>query len=167
MRVPSRRSVAHIEGYAGRLTVVASLASIAVLAGCASRSADLDHPTTPSRAPAAYPIVVTRTGGVAGFSDTLTLTADGRVRWVGKGGAARSCRLTPAATARVDGATAALVWTRSPTAPGHPDELSLDITAPGRGPSPLPDGHPLAALLTALAAGEPTPECTAEPGGAT
>ncbi len=170
MGAPSRRPVPRSRGYAGRHTTVCSLtalASLALLAGCAGSSEGIDRVATGPTGRSAYPMVVTRTGGVAGFSDVLTLTEDGRVRWVGKGGLARSCRLTAAASARVDGATTALVWTPSPTSPSHPDELSLDITAPGRGPSPLPGDHPLATLLTALAAGEPTPDCTAEPGGAT
>jgi hypothetical protein len=74
-------------------------------------------------------------GGIAGFTDTMTVTADHRVRLVRKAGDARTCRIGESAWPRVEAAMSAMVWTPSQPVPTYPDYLSVEIRTPLHGPN--------------------------------
>lgn len=59
-------------------------------------------PTSSARTDPLYPLTVTRSGGVAGFNDSLTVEADGRTTATSKGAAAAgSCTIGPGALAEL------------------------------------------------------------------
>ncbi|MGI8717358.1 MAG: hypothetical protein ACR2JN_05960 [Lapillicoccus sp.] len=59
-------------------------------------------PTSSARTDPLYPLTVTRSGGVAGFNDSLTVEADGRTTVTSKGAAAAgSCTIGPGALAEL------------------------------------------------------------------
>lgn len=59
-------------------------------------------PTSSARTDPVYPLTVTRSGGVAGFNDSLTVEADGRTTVTSKGAAAAgSCTIGPGALAEL------------------------------------------------------------------
>jgi hypothetical protein len=59
-------------------------------------------PTSSARTDPLYPLTVTRSGGLAGFNDSLTVEADGRTTVTSKGAAAAgSCTIGPGALAEL------------------------------------------------------------------
>ena len=113
--------------------------------GSPSSSASPSSP--PPRTPiAAFPLTVTRTGGIAGFHDTVVLQADGRLE-VNSRGHTSSCRLKPEVLKdilRAVGGVAVGPPDPLPTArPKHPDDMVLLVRSDGR-QGAGPAGRPVA-----------------------
>jgi len=102
---------ASLPSRAGAVVVLGALA----LGGCAA-----DEPTIPEAPPdtatrtAHFPLTVQRTGGVAGFSDRLSIADDGVVLARTKGGQVE-CTLDPASLARLNEAGLRIGDTDQPT----------------------------------------------------
>ncbi len=121
---------------------------VLALAACGSGSAGPGTPgattgsstspsssTPPPRTPtAAFPLTVTRTGGIAGFHDTVVLQADGRLEANSRGHTS-SCRLKPEVLKDILRAVGGVPWGRVPPAdstPKHPDDMVLLVTSDSR-----------------------------------
>jgi len=92
--------------------------------------------------PTAFPLTITRIGGIAGFHDVLIVNRDGRVSLTQKGKARRQCQLTPVATRRVAAAASAVPWpelTTSNTSAAFPDDLVTLVQSASGGPVRLED----------------------------
>lgn len=78
--------------------VVATTAALLVaLTGCATTGSTPSSPiAVSSSATTAAPVVLTKSGGIAGLRDTVTVEPDGRWTAVDKTGATRSGQLSPA-----------------------------------------------------------------------
>jgi hypothetical protein len=77
---------------------------------------------------------VTRTGGIAGFHDTVVLQADGRLE-VNSRGHTSSCRLKPEVLKDILRAVGGVPWGRLAPAdskPKHPDDMVLLVRSDGR-----------------------------------
>jgi len=101
----------------------------------------LTTPTSQSP-PEAFPVTISRTGGIAGFRDVLVVAGDGLVSVTRKGQKPRRCRLTPAAASRLTTAVSLMPWSRiSPAAtqPSFPDEMFNTAQSPAGGPVRLED----------------------------
>ena len=79
---------------------------------------------------ARFPLAITRQGGVAGFSDTVTVQEDGAVRAVTKSGEV-TCTLDAASLAALAEAAAGIRDTDTPTVPTSPvaDAMTVLIGA--------------------------------------
>jgi hypothetical protein len=89
-----------------------------------------------------FPLTITRTGGIAGFSDTLVITDDGLVMVAQKGRAPWSCRLAPGTATRLRLAASEVPWPRltpASTGPSFPDDLVTTARSPAGGPVRLED----------------------------
>ena len=77
---------------------------------------------------------MTRTGGIAGFHDTVVLQADGRLE-VNSRGHTSSCRLKPEVLKDILRAVGGVPWGRLTPAdskPQHPDDMVLLVRSDGR-----------------------------------
>jgi hypothetical protein len=103
--------------------------------GSPSSSPSPSSSTPPPRTPtAAFPLTVTRTGGIAGFHDTVVLQADGRLE-VNSRGHTSSCRLKPEVLKDILRAVGGVPWGRLTPAdskPKHPDDMVLLVRSDGR-----------------------------------
>lgn len=122
---------------------------VAATAGCGGSA------TTPSSRPAssktasqstspasAFPLTITRTGGIAGFQDVVVVASDGLVSVTRKGQPPRGCRLTPNAVRLVTSAAGQVPWSRvtsESTTPAFPDDLVTLVQSPAGGPVRLED----------------------------
>jgi hypothetical protein len=96
--------------------------------------------TTPAVPPSAdpggepgFPLIVTRTGGIIGFSDTLTIRADGRTT-VSVKGRIGQCQVDTSLLSTITSATSKLDWKAlpgSPPTPRFPDDLVVAVSAGG------------------------------------
>jgi hypothetical protein len=96
----------------------------------ATSSPSTPHPT----AAAAFPLTVSRTGGIAGFHDVVVLQADGRLE-VNSRGHTSSCRLKPEVLKDILRAVGGVPWERLTPAdsrPKHPDDMVLLVASEGR-----------------------------------
>jgi hypothetical protein len=96
-----------------------------------SPSASTPAPATPA---AAFPLTVSRTGGIAGFHDVVVLQADGHLE-VNSRGHTSSCRLRPEVLKDILQAVGGVPWGRLAPADGrpkHPDDMVLLVTSGGR-----------------------------------
>jgi|SRR5450631_198338 len=106
---------------------------VAATAGCGGS-------TTPSSAQSqtqAFPLTITRTGGIAGFRDVLVVTADGLVSVTRAGQKPRQCRLTAGVAQQLTAAMSAVTWptaTPTKTRAAFPDDLVTTMASPGVGP---------------------------------
>jgi hypothetical protein len=66
--------------------------------GCGSEPPSPGGSATPTGRATAFPLTVTRSGGIAGFRDLLTVTADGHVTGTTKGGTV-DCTTDPSVAA--------------------------------------------------------------------
>lgn len=85
----------------------------------------------------AFPLTISRTGGIAGFLDLVVVAGDGRVSVTRKGQPTRSCRLTPNALRLVTSASSQVPWSRvtaESTNPSFPDDLVILVQSPAGGP---------------------------------
>jgi len=91
---------------------------------------------------ASFPLTISRTGGIAGFSDVLVVSEGGRVSFTRKGRATRRCQLTPDAAERVTTAVSQVPWSQITTGrarPSFPDDLVTAVQSPAGGPVRLDD----------------------------
>jgi hypothetical protein len=89
-----------------------------------------------------FPLTISRTGGVAGFTDTFVITGDGLVMVAKKGRAPWSCRLGTGAATRLRLAASEVPWPRLTPAsmgPSFPDDLVTTVQSPAGGPVRLED----------------------------
>jgi len=114
------------------VTAGAAVAGLAGLSGCGSGDGSGAHaaPGTTGAGSAAYPMSLTRTGGVVGFADALVIGADGTVTGSSRAGAV-SCRLT-AATAQALSTPLAEVPTSGTGPTTGPDAVVVTVSAGGR-----------------------------------
>jgi hypothetical protein len=111
------------------------------MAACGSPSSSPRAPQ-PQPQPSAFPLTITRAGGVAGFHDVLVVGSDGLVSVTQKGKAQRQCRLTSEAARRLTTAASTVPWPRltpGSTAAAFPDDLVSMVTSPAGGPVRLQD----------------------------
>ena len=136
-----------------------SLRPLALLAGAVLLTACGSTDPGPARAPSstgatspdpggsttgtdAFPVVVTRVGGIAGFDDRVSVEADGRATVTTERGPGEDCRVTTPTLDRIAEAAAALPTTPSvrPSTRRVSDEMTTAVqTALTAGPVPLGD----------------------------
>jgi hypothetical protein len=78
-------------------------------------------------------MIVTRTGGIIGFSDALTIRADGRTT-VSVKGRNGECHVETSLLSAITGAAAKVDWKAlpgNPPTPRFPDDLVLAVSAGG------------------------------------
>jgi hypothetical protein len=129
--------------------------SAAVLAGCASSKPTVT-PTSPGSAQSAFPLSVTRTGGIAGFQDTVVVNPDGAATVAAKAASPRACQLASGLLGQLMQAASAIEWNALPSPdpkPQHPDDLVVLVSTPqgaGRVDAPALRSlqKPVADLLT-------------------
>ncbi len=102
-----------------------------------------------------FPLIVTRTGGIIGFSDSLTIRADGRTT-VSVKGRIGECHVEASLLSTITSAAAQVDWKALPSTaptPRFPDDLVLAVSA-GGGHVRLDDPHakPLSSPLNKLLA---------------
>ena len=89
---------------------------------------------TPTGPPApAFPMTVTKTGGIVGFNDTLVLTADGAAT-LDHSGKTSKCTVEAMLLGTIKDAAAKIDWRTLPAKPPtaeHPDDLVLAVSAGG------------------------------------
>lgn len=112
--------------------------------GGSETTATNDGRTTPATGgnPRAFPVTITRTGGIAGFQDVLAVADNGLVSVARKGQQPRKCQLTPRAVERLTAAASRVPWTRltpASTQPSFPDDLVSLVQSPAGGPFRLED----------------------------
>lgn len=79
-------------------------------------------------APGAFPLVIERRGGIAGFADRVAVAADGSASVTTKRGPQRGCRLEPATVDALSAAVAAIAaapGTRPPS--GVSDAMTVTV----------------------------------------
>ncbi len=156
---------------------VAVAAGAVLLTGCGSTTT----PATPSAAESAgessgasptvpagvFPVVIARTGGIAGFSDRVTVQADGSAQASTRRGPGAPCRLTAGALTRLEQAVTLLAAAPAPpstTSARVSDELVTTVQTPAaRGAVRLDDAPKGAATVV----GELLAELTQDPGSRT
>jgi hypothetical protein len=112
-----------------------------VLTGCGndSTSGSSGSPTTPaSNTPTtpqqAWPLTVTRDGGLAGFSDRVVVSADGTTSVSKRSGAPSHCRLDASLLTSITEGLKSIDWrslgVTKPTVK-HPDDMIIAVAADG------------------------------------
>jgi len=138
--------------------VLCTSAVIMALAACGEPA---KTPTAGS-GPGAFPLTITRTGGIAGFQDVLVVAGNGLVSVTRKGQEPRRCRLTPDAVEMLASAASRVPWSRitpDDTRPAFPDDLVSLVQSPAGGPVRLDGaqtgtgGQAFLALLNDLSRG--------------
>lgn len=100
--------------------------------------------STPSspHAAAAFPITVTRKGGIAGFNDTLVLQADGSLQ-ISSRGRESTCQVKPEILKEILLAVGGVPWSRLPPSSSkarYPDDMVLLVrSGASKGPARLDD----------------------------
>ena len=90
---------------------------VSVLGGCGSQDPQIPTaPSTTSTKEASFPLTVARLGGIAGFTDNLSIQADGEVLAATKQGSV-SCSLDKASLAVLNDAALQVHDTDQPSAP--------------------------------------------------
>ncbi|MGW1342294.1 hypothetical protein ACWCOV_14710 [Kribbella sp. NPDC002412] len=160
----------NLSGYA----TVATVGAVAglVLAGCGNES-DGGTGGTPSSPPtptmptvtqstpvgAALPLVVTRTGGFAGFDDKVVIDTDGVATVSSRGKETVRCQLDKSLLGRITTAAEQVDWASLPVVKPtvrYPDDMILAVTANGKTarleePKVKPLAAPVNTLLTEAA----------------
>ena len=99
------------------------------------------HPSSPNAA-AAFPITVTRKGGIAGFNDTLVLQADGSLQ-ISSRGHESTCQVKPEILKEILRAVGGVPWSRLAPSSGkarYPDDMVLLVrSGASKGPARLDD----------------------------
>jgi len=125
----------------------ALLSSVALLAACGTASTP-SGPEAPSPgssstgtpAGPAFPLTIARSGGVAGFRDTVVVQADGTTTVTSRTGGPIACVIGPTDLVALSAQVMALVTAPTPTAPGATpdhvvaDAISTTMTAGSRNP---------------------------------
>jgi hypothetical protein len=117
---------------------------MAAAGGCGGSTTEPPGASQPPTAgqPAAFPLTVMRTGGIAGFRDVLVVRGDGLVSVTRRGRQPRRCRLSPVALERLRTAALLVPWSRIPPAsrePSFPDDMVTTVQSPSGGPVRLDD----------------------------
>jgi hypothetical protein len=98
-------------------------------------------PSSPNPA-AAFPITVTRKGGIAGFNDTLVLQADGSLQ-ISSRGHESTCQVKPEILKEILRAVGGVPWSRLAPSSGkarYPDDMVLLVrSGASKGPARLDD----------------------------
>jgi hypothetical protein len=105
------------------------------------------------------PLVVTRTGGIAGFDDKVVIDTDGVATVSSRGKETVRCKLDQSLLASLTSAAQQVDWTALPvTKPStrHPDDMIVAVTANGKTarleePKLQPMTAPVSTLLTEAA----------------
>lgn len=92
-----------------------ALGVLLAVAGCGDGTDPADRASGAAGSPPRGPLVVVRSGGLAGVQDTLRVGADERARLTDRRGATRACRPDPAAVRRLHAVDLAAV--PAPTGP--------------------------------------------------
>lgn len=103
------------------VTAPVVLVVLVAAAGCGGGTDPADRASGAAGSPLREPLVVVRSGGLAGVQDTLRVGADGRARLTDRRGATRACRPDPAAVRRLH-------------------EVDLAAVPPPTGPPEVADG---------------------------
>ncbi len=127
--------------------------SVALVAACGTSSSPpapgepgAGSSTTGTPAGPAFPLTITRTGGVAGFRDTVVVQADGASTVTSRAGGPTTCRIGSADLVTLSDQVMALVTAPKPSAPdATPDHVVAD------------------AIRTTLTAGTREPYTSVEP----
>jgi len=112
--------------------------------GPGSSSATPSTPANPSgpNVAAAFPITVTRKGGIAGFNDTLVLQADGSLQ-ISSRGRESTCQVKPEILKEILRAVGGVPWSRLTPSSGkarYPDDMVLLVrSGASKGPARLDD----------------------------
>ncbi|HEY0473723.1 MAG TPA: hypothetical protein VGD34_18770 [Kribbella sp.] len=149
-----------------RYAALAAAAGL-VLTGCGNESNSGSNPSapvtstpsgTPSGSPAAgaLPLIVTRTGGFAGFDDRVTLGTDGVASVVKNGKGPVRCKVDSGLLTTITTAIQQVDWSRIATTKPtirHPDDMVIAIAAGGRqarleDPKVKPLADPVSKLLS-------------------
>jgi hypothetical protein len=121
------------------ITSVLCSTTVLTIAACGSPSSP---PRAPQSQPSAFPLTITRAGGIAGFQDVLVVTSDGLVSVTQKGKAQRQCQLTSEAAKQLKTAASTVPWPRltpGSTTAAFPDDLVTTVKSPAGGPVRLQD----------------------------
>ena len=126
-----------------------------------SDSASTPSPTLPTATestPAGdgLPLIVTRTGGFAGFDDKVVIGTDGVATVSSRGKETVRCKLDPSLLATVTAAAQQVDWAALPVVKPtvrHPDDMIVAVTANGKTarleePRVKPMSAPVSKLLT-------------------
>jgi hypothetical protein len=123
---------------------------VAATASCGGSTTTPAGATPPATTPtsqrqrAAFPLTITRTGGIAGFQDVLVVAGDGLVSVTRKGQKPRRCQLVPGAVERLTTAVSQVPWSRitpGSTHPSYPDDMVTTVQSRAGGPVRLEDPH--------------------------
>lgn len=122
--------------------IAAVIVAATALGGSVSAcGASTPTPTSQSRQ-AVFPVTITRTGGIAGLHDVLTVAGDGKVTLERGGQRPRRCQLTPVAVQAATKAAAQVPWSRvtpGRTQPSFPDDMVTTLQSPAGGPVRVED----------------------------
>jgi hypothetical protein len=111
---------------------------VATTVGCGGSA----KTSTGQSQPAVFPVTITRSGGIAGFRDTLVVNGDGLVSLTRKGQKPRRCQLTPTVARRLTTAASTVPWSRvtpADTRASFPDDMVTTMQSPAGGPVRLED----------------------------
>lgn len=123
------------------LVATSLLVGAAALAGCAEKTPDIPTVSSTTAEPVAqYPITIQRFGGIAGFSDTVTIASDGGVTAKSKK-ATVTCTLEDASLKALNRGAAQIQPTDEPSSmPTNVDD-AMDFTV-STGPGMVSVGDP-------------------------
>ncbi|HYQ33792.1 MAG TPA: hypothetical protein VEQ83_11305 [Lapillicoccus sp.] len=114
---------------------LAGLAAVLVLSGCGSATPPGGSgPSVTDGSALQQPLMLTRSGGVAGFHDRVYLATDGQARVTSRGGTPTHCQVDGALMQSIARAAAAVDWSALPpatTQPRHPDDLVVVVSSGG------------------------------------
>lgn len=147
--------------------MVAAVAGL-VLAGCGNESDGAGGtPSTPAGTPTptatpstpgdtGLPLIVTRTGGFAGFDDKVVIGTDGVATVSSRGKKTVRCKLDQSLLATITAAAQRVDWAALPAVKPtvrHPDDMIVAVTANGKTarleePMVKPMSAPVSTLLT-------------------
>ena len=109
--------------------------------GPGSSSSTPSSPASPNPA-AAFPLTITRKGGIAGFNDTLVLQADGSLQITSRGRES-TCQVKPEILKEILRAVGGVPWSRLAPSSGkarYPDDMVLLVgSSASKGPARLDD----------------------------
>jgi hypothetical protein len=124
--------------------VAVSTASLATAVVAAPQAPSVLTGPVPLSVRSVFPLIITRTGGIAGFRDVVVVAGDGMVSVSRtRGLRPQRCRLTPVAARRLQTAASQVPWARiTPVRnprPSFPDEMFTMVRSPVGGPFRLTD----------------------------
>jgi hypothetical protein len=106
----------------------AALALPALLTGCGTGGSP-ESGTTSSTPPRAFPITITRSGGLAGFADRIVIQESGAVAVSTKSGQS-TCTLAATVLEPLKQVAGQIAGTATATTAAHPDDMVIVVTTP-------------------------------------